>query len=57
MDKSFVSPMDRFLQTFNATHKPSLSQIKEIKTHEAIATERDQSQAVTQKNKVQWPED
>ncbi len=41
IDKAFVSPYDRFLYQFDATHKKSASQLKEIKKHQRIATLRD----------------
>jgi len=57
MNKAFVSPMDRFLQTFNASHQLTASQTKEAKIHEAIAAKRDHSQPAPSKSKVQWPQD
>ena len=43
IDKAFVSPYDRFLFEFDATHNKSASQLKEIKKHQRIATLRDQA--------------
>ena len=42
IDKAYVSPYDRFLFEFDATHEKSLSQLKEIKKHQRIAILRDQ---------------
>jgi hypothetical protein len=41
IDKSYVSPYDKFLFEFDATHSKSESQIKEIVKHERIAKMRD----------------
>lgn len=41
IDKAFVSPYDQFLFEFDATHKKSASQLKEIKKYERIFTLRD----------------
>jgi len=41
IDKAYVSPYDKFLFEFDATHKKSVSQMKEIKKHERIALMRD----------------
>jgi len=41
IDKAYVSPYDKFLFEFDATHAKSASQIKEIKKHERIAKIRD----------------
>lgn len=41
IDKSYVSPYDKFLFEFDATHNKSASQIKEIEKHERIAHMRD----------------
>lgn len=58
MDKSFVSPMDRFLQQFNTQHKLSRSQAKEVSIHEQIANERDHTQTkANPKAQVHWPAD
>ena len=43
IDKAYVSPYDRFLFEFDATHDKSLSQLKEIKKHQRIAVLRDQA--------------
>ena len=41
IDKAYVSPYDRFLFTFDATHEKSASQLKEIKKHQLIFERRD----------------
>ena len=41
IDKSYVSPYDKFLFEFDATHEKSRSQLKEIKKHQRIASLRD----------------
>ena len=41
IDKSYVSPYDKFLFEFDATHEKSPSQLKEIKKHQRIASLRD----------------
>lgn len=41
IDKSYVSPYDKFLYEFDQTHRKSESQIKEIEKHERIALMRD----------------
>ncbi|MFA6303110.1 MAG: CBU_0585 family protein [Legionella sp.] len=41
IDKAYVSPYDKFLFEFDATHKKTASQIQEIKKHQRIAKARD----------------
>jgi hypothetical protein len=41
LDKFYISPYDTFLTEFDATHKLSESQIKEIEKHKLIAKRRD----------------
>ncbi|WP_019218005.1 CBU_0585 family protein [Legionella tunisiensis] len=41
IDKAYVSPYDKFLFEFDAKHKKSPSQLKEIKKHKRIAYLRD----------------
>ncbi|CEG58738.1 CBU_0585 family protein [Legionella fallonii] len=41
IDKAYVSPYDKFLFEFDATHNKSASQMKEIKKHKRIARMRD----------------
>lgn len=41
IDKAYVSPYDKFLYGYDASHNKSESQLKEIKKHERIAMLRD----------------
>ena len=41
INKAYVSPYDKFLFEFDATHEKSESQLKEIKKHQRIAALRD----------------
>ncbi|HBI21026.1 MAG TPA: hypothetical protein DDY37_00300 [Legionella sp.] len=41
IDKTYVSPYDRFLFEFDATHEKSASQLKEIKKYKRIFALRD----------------
>lgn len=41
IDKAYVSPYDRFLFEFDATHEKSASQLKEIRKHQLIFERRD----------------
>ncbi len=41
INKSYVSPYDKFLFEFDATHAKSESQVKEINKHKRIALMRD----------------
>ena len=41
LDKAYVSPVDKFLYTFDAAHEKTASQLKEIKKHRRIAALRD----------------
>jgi len=41
VDKSFISPYDKFLFEFDATHAKSASQLKEIKKYQQIFALRD----------------
>ena len=43
IDKAYVSPYDRFLFEFDATHPKSASQLKEINKYKRIAALRDES--------------
>ena len=43
IDKAYVSPYDRFLYEFDATHEKSASQLKEIKKYQRIFALRDQA--------------
>lgn len=41
INKAYVSLYDKFLYKFDLKHKPSASQLKEIKKHQRIAYLRD----------------
>ncbi|HHP0254261.1 TPA: CBU_0585 family protein [Legionella pneumophila] len=41
INKTYVSPYDKFLYEFDATHKKSASQLQEIKKHQRIFKMRD----------------
>lgn len=41
IDKSYVSPIDKFLYGYDATHEKTASQLKEIKKSQLIANKRD----------------
>ena len=41
IDKAYVSPFDKVLFTFDATHEKTASQLSEIKKHQRIAFLRD----------------
>ncbi|KTC64498.1 Uncharacterised protein (plasmid) [Legionella adelaidensis] len=41
IDKAYVSPFDRFLFEYDATHEKSASQLAEIKKHARISALRD----------------
>ena len=43
IDKSYVSPVDEFLFTFDSKHPKTASQKREIEKHRRIAQKRDQS--------------
>ena len=41
IDKAYVSPYDKFLFEFDASHEKTESQLKEIAKHKKIAVRRD----------------
>ncbi len=55
IDKAYVSPYDKFLYEFDATHSKSESQIKEIKKHQRIAMMRDDKDYKNEKGEI-WEE-
>lgn len=55
IDKAYVSPYDKFLFGFDATHEKSASQIKEIQKHERIAHMRDDKNYKDEKGEI-WEE-
>lgn len=52
IDKAYVSPYDKFLFEFDATHSKSESQIKEITKHERIAKMRDDKEYKDDKGEI-----
>lgn len=50
LDKAYVSPYDRFLFEFDATHDKSPSQLKEIKKYQKIFEQRDNATAVNEQD-------
>lgn len=52
INKAYVSPYDRFLYKFDATHAKSESQLREIKKHQRIATLRDEPNPVNGEEEV-----
>jgi hypothetical protein len=52
IDKFYVSPYDKFLREFDASHDKSASQIKEIEKHKRIAELRDHPIAENAKDKI-----
>jgi hypothetical protein len=55
IDKAYVSPYDKFLFEFDATHKKSESQLKEIKKNGRIAHMRDDKDYKDDKGEI-WEE-
>lgn len=55
IDKSYVSPYDKFLFEFDMTHEKSASQQKEIAKHKKIANLRDNVQAQASEKEI-WEE-
>ena len=41
LERTYVSPFDRFFYKYDATHPKTASQLKEIKKHQRIAALRD----------------
>lgn len=52
LDKFYVSPYDQFLFEFDANHKPSESQLSEIKKHQRIAKMRDNADYIDEKGEI-----
>lgn len=52
IDKDYVSPYDRFLFEFDATHEKSASQLKEIKKFKRIHELRDNPDAQQDKGVI-----
>ncbi|HIF0223574.1 TPA: CBU_0585 family protein [Legionella anisa] len=55
IDKAYVSPYDKFLFEFDATHNKSASQIKEINKHKRIFLMRDNKDYENKKSEI-WEE-
>lgn len=55
IDKAYVSPYDKFLFEFDATHKKSASQLKEIKKHQRVFLMRDNKDYNEEKGSI-WNE-
>ena len=55
IDKAYVSPYDKFLFEFDATHKKSASQMKEIQKHKRLAEIRDNKEYKNDKGEI-WEE-
>ncbi|GGI82959.1 CBU_0585 family protein [Legionella impletisoli] len=52
IDKSFVSPIDKFLYEYDAKHEKTQSQLKEIKKHQRIANLRDNPEAGKKQDEI-----
>jgi hypothetical protein len=52
IDKAYISPYDKMIFEFDATHPKSESQLKEINKHKRIANLRDNSQ--TEQDSELW---
>ncbi|MCE0724743.1 MULTISPECIES: CBU_0585 family protein [Legionella] len=55
IDKAYVSPYDKFLFEFDATHNKSASQIKEINKHKRIFLMRDNKDYENKEGEI-WEE-
>ncbi|STY30558.1 Uncharacterised protein [Legionella wadsworthii] len=55
IDKAYVSPYDKFMFEFDATHNKSASQIKEINKHKRIFLMRDYKDYQNENNEI-WEE-
>ncbi|MGL6029288.1 MAG: CBU_0585 family protein [Legionella sp.] len=52
IDKAYVSPYDKFLFEFDASHQKSASQLKEIKKHQRIALMRDDKEYIDPNSEI-----
>ena len=52
IDKFYVSPFDKMMREFDASHDPSISQMKEIEKHRKIANLRDHPIETDAKDKI-----
>jgi hypothetical protein len=55
IDKAYVSPYDKFLFEFDATHDKSKSQMNEINKHKRLALMRDNKDYNGEKGEI-WDE-
>lgn len=55
IDKAYVSPYDKFMFEFDATHNKSASQMKEINKHKRIFLMRDNKDYQNENNEI-WEE-
>lgn len=55
IDKAYVSPYDKFLFEFDATHNKSASQIKEINKHKRLSLMRDNKDYKSETGEI-WEE-
>jgi hypothetical protein len=55
LDKAYVSPEDKFLFEFDATHKKSKSQMDELRKHAKLAKMRDDKEYVENQSEI-WEE-
>ncbi len=55
IEKAYVSPYDRFLHEFDATHEKSASQLKEINKYQRIFALRDNATELQQSDEI-WTE-
>jgi|TARA_R110000868_G_scaffold190239_2_gene433866 hypothetical protein len=53
IDKKYVSPYDKLLHGFDATHAPSVSQQREISKYEQLFKLRDEVNVDAEKN-ILW---
>ena len=52
INKSYVSPYDKFLAEFDLRHEKTASQLKEIEKHAKIAKARDNARQSDDDNKM-----
>lgn len=50
IDKKYISPYDKLLHGFDATHAPTASQQREISKYEKLFKQRDHAESGTQKD-------
>lgn len=52
IDKAYVSPYDKFLFEFDATHSKTASQMKEITKHARLAKIRDDKEYTEEQGEI-----